>query len=865
GLYSLEIEYNPKPGRSRDVEIAILLNGELPFKEAAGINLPRIWQDKGQEIATDSNNNDIRPSGEEILFEERGWISKTVSDSSGFQVASMLFDLKDANKLTIFLMRESVTIHAIHFVPSRKLPTYEEYSDAYRDIPDATASLDDIQAEKPSWKNAVTLVASSDRSTPSTIPSKGSKISLNMIGGNTWSAANQELGWKFTPTETGMYEIRLKCRQNFAKGFYSTRVLKINGKIPFVEAADLRFVYNRQWVMHTVSAGNQACKFFFEKGKTYDLSLSVALGDFGEILGETQQCIDQLNTIYREFLMIMGSTPDTVRDYNLDKQIPETIEKLGEIALSLDKIYNDISLLSGFTGSELLPLQRMSIQLKSFFEKPNLISQRLSYYKDNIASLNSWMSDAKSRPLELDYISIAAPAAPVAKADAGFLEKVVYQVKLFVASFVEDYNSLASSDEKAQVGIAVWTTAGRDQASLLNDMIRSFYSVYSKNTMAANVNVKLSVVSADAILPSVAAGNGPDILLNSAMQMPIDYALRKANVDLRELCSDGEMQEVLSRFRKDAIIPFSMEDKLFALPEQQTFPIMFYRSDVLAALNIPYPSVAKPWSWDDFIKNLQVLQKNNMSILMETGANPGAYGNGTYNMFLYQNGGKFYNGNGISCALDSEIAVESFKYWTNLYTSYGMPTNFNIANRFRTGESPIVISDFTLYNTLAVSAPELAGLWEIAPVPGTKKSDNTLDHSVQSNVTGVMMLSSCVNRSAAWNFMKWWTEKDAQAYFAREMESLLGTSARYPSANVEAFSALPWSARDYEVLTYQADRSFFVPEVPGGYYVPRHINNAFRSVCIKDDSDDPREAILYYSRVINDEIYQKRSEFSMPT
>ena len=56
-----------------------------------------------------------------------------------------------------------------------------------------------------------------------------------------------------------------------------------------------------------------------------------------------------------------------------------------------------------------------------------------------------------------------------------------------------------------------------------------------------------------------------------------------------------------------------------------------------------------------------------------------------------------------------------------------------------------------------------------------------------------------------------------------------------------------------------------VPEVPGSYYTPRHINNAFRAVCIKEDADEPRETILQYARIINDEIYDKRTEFGLPT
>lgn len=55
------------------------------------------------------------------------------------------------------------------------------------------------------------------------------------------------------------------------------------------------------------------------------------------------------------------------------------------------------------------------------------------------------------------------------------------------------------------------------------------------------------------------------------------------------------------------------------------------------------------------------------------------------------------------------------------------------------------------------------------------------------------------------------------------------------------------------------------PRCPGSYYTPRHINNAFRAVCIKEDADEPRETILQYARIINDEIYDKRTEFGLPT
>lgn len=377
------------------------------------------------------------------------------------------------------------------------------------------------------------------------------------------------------------------------------------------------------------------------------------------------------------------------------------------------------------------------------------------------------------------------------------------------------------------------------------------------------VNVELQVITADTILPSVAAGNGADVLLNAAISLPVNYATRGAAYDLREAASDEQLEEVLSRFRDSALTPLTFHGGLYALPEQQTWPVLFYRTDILEELHIPVPDLGNPWSWDDVIRYLPVLQKNNMSFLMDTGIASGTEALGTFAMFLFQRGGEFYNGEGVSSALDSEVAISAFEYWTQFYTSYGLPTNFNIANRFRTGEAPLVIADMSLYNQLAVSAPEISGLWGIGLIPGTVQDDGTIDHSVSTGGTVAMLMSTIQDPEAGWDFLSWWTSTDVQMSFAREMESLLGTSARYPSANIEAMEQLPWSLRDLRVLQAQAQWAKGIPEVPGGYYTSRHIKNAFREVCVGTTGEDPRETMLRYAKIINDELYDKRVEFGL--
>ena len=50
------------------------------------------------------------------------------------------------------------------------------------------------------------------------------------------------------------------------------------------------------------------------------------------------------------------------------------------------------------------------------------------------------------------------------------------------------------------------------------------------------------------------------------------------------------------------------------------------------------------------------------------------------------------------------------------------------------------------------------------------------------------------------------------------------------------------------------------PEVPGGYFTGRHLNNAFRSVVYRNT--DSTETLLEYVKVINEEIDEKQRELA---
>lgn len=78
-----------------------------------------------------------------------------------------------------------------------------------------------------------------------------------------------------------------------------------------------------------------------------------------------------------------------------------------------------------------------------------------------------------------------------------------------------------------------------------------------------------------------------------------------------------------------------------------------------------------------------------------------------------QNGQNYYNDDASATVFDSETVLDAFKEWTGYYTKYDVPIDYDFYNRFRSGEIPIGIEAYTMYNKLAVAAPKYreCGLW----------------------------------------------------------------------------------------------------------------------------------------------------------
>lgn len=855
GLYNMSILYFPVEGKDSAIERELWIDGEIPFEGARTLVFQRVWKN-GEEVKKDPSGNEYRP----YQVESPMWQEAPVSGITSFNDENYKFYFsKGKHTIRLVSVKEPMIIEHIRLYNEEEVASYVAVTAQYNKLGYKSVSSDTkiikIQGEDAVLKSDSILYPLEDHSSPANEPFSVSKIRMNTIGGYNWRYPGQWLVWEFDVEKEGLYKIGFRAKQDFKSGIFANRRLYIDGKVPFKEAETIQFKYGMGWQM--VKAGeDEPCLFYLTKGK-HQLKMEVTLGDIGSIIRPVEDCVRELNYIYRKILMITGSFPDPLRDYNIDSQLPESMEIFERQSKLLTETSKKLSEMTGKKGQESFEMEKLATQLNGFIKNPDTIPERLAKFNDNISALGMWILTVAEQPLTIDYLVIAPPEAQLPRGEVSWWEKIVHEMKAFVVSFFENYNIVGdvNTDSKDNPStnkskpITLWLGVGRDQAQVLKSLIDNNF------TSETGVQVGIRLVDMSVMLRAVAAGEGPDLAIYQDQATPVNYALRSALQDLSEF---PDIDEVLKRFSSSAVEPFRIGNSVYALPEQQWFDMMFYRKDILADLG-----VEPPQTWDDLYKLIPVLQKNHLEIGLPTPFNATAGGtiNSIFTTFLYQKDGEIYSQDKSRCILNHNTGVDAFTRWLELYTKYKIPQMMDILTRFRVGEAPIIISPYVFYNSIVVGAPEIKGLWEMAPIPGTRHKDGTIRRDEGGNVTGTIMLKNAKDKEATWEFMKWWTSSDTQVKYGREMEALQGPSARWPTANIDAMWKLPWSAKDAKSIREQWQWVKAVPEIPGGYYTGRNIDNAIRTVVIK--GENPRETLLDYVKMINDEIILKRKEFGM--
>ena len=295
-------------------------------------------------------------------------------------------------------------------------------------------------------------------------------------------------------------------------------------------------------------------------------------------------------------------------------------------------------------------------------------------------------------------------------------------------------------------------------------------------------------------------------------------------------------------------MPYDYDGSCYGVPLTQNFPMMFVRTDIFEELGLEVPQ-----TWEELYALIPAIQRKNMQVGIPSAET-------TFATMLWQQGQGYYNDDRTATNFENQTAIEVFRQYTRLFTDYDLPVTYDFYNRFRSGEMPLGITDYVEYNRLLVAAPEITGKWAMYPVPETQRGGK-LDGSVQSSSgQGGYVLRGSGRTQEAVQFLLWFASAEQQAEYGKKTEALLGALGRYAPANQEAFAYLPWLTEEQERILAQWQSVKEQPQMPGAYYTPRNLTNAFRSVVY--DGMNYREALLKYSAEIDRELERKREEYS---
>jgi len=845
GEYKIGLLYKSLDDMVSVMEVDIEIDGVNPAVSGKKLTLPKFWTSE-EDFRLDGAGNQFAP--EQVLYKESA--THYFTEVVDYKIDYCTVELAAGNHTV------KITPTNTNVLVEKLLLTVVESADTYI-APDSSEYYNGdtitIEGESSHLKNDYWLKAGADGSSSKVYPNDPIKVKVNNIGGSTWKESGDTIYWNVDAPKAGYYKIAFSYKQNKVLNGNVYRWLRVNGKTPFAEAESIAFPYTSDWDVVEFANDDSAYLVYLKEGKN-EISLTGTMGDYAKTAQVLNEVVQQIGDLYLDINMITGDTVDVYRDYELFNQIPGFNDTLKAIHEKLKMVESQlISVSDGKTSSNLSSVKNMANTIQYMYENPYRAHRYKNTYYSNYTALSAAINDMQDIPMSIDRIYLLAPEDKAEEGSSNIFKRIWFSFLRFIASFTEDYNNISgTTDSDAKRKVTLWVNWGRDQAQIFNSLIQSDFTVKHPD-----IQVDLKIANAS-VIQGVISGNGPDVILNQARTEPVNLALRGV---LYNLSSFDDCDEVLKQFVDGAEIPYMYEGNLYALPDTQSFNMLYYRTDVFEELGLQVPK-----TWDEFKTIARVLTRRNFDVWLPysqitdvASVNGGIGSLSIFPTLMIQNGLSMYNEEKTATTLTSSEVVSVFSDWVQYYTRMKLPYQLDFYNRFRTGTCPMGIASYTVYNTIKDTAKEIDGKWQMAELPGVVDENGNLNNSSSGSGTGCSILKDAEDPEAAWEFLKWWVSADTQFAYSMSVESVLGPIGRIAVSNVEAFDKMSWDSDKIDSIKSAWNKTVEIPEIPGSYYIARSIDFAFWNSA--NGNENPKDMLLEWGREANIEIERKLKQY----
>ena len=840
GLYYLNFDYLSYDESILPVSLTLKVDGAYPFYECRNMEFETTWK-LDEEPSYDRYDNQVVTVPKKVIQ----WEKKYLMDSSYRHSDPLKLELKQGEHVFELDIEEgNFLLGDITLEAPAKVAEYTGSEKA------EGSELIEIQGEAYDTTNSSSIHAVAEYDT-SLDPYEVKDTVLNTLDSDSFNTAGQKVSYKFKVEKAGNYNIAMNYRQSEKTDFPVFTDIAIDGKIPNEAFRSYAMAYSTKYRTSTLEdAKGEKLSVYLEAGE-HTISYMLSMDPICYIMEKLDVVMSDVNDLSLEITKVAGNNADKYRDLKLSRYIPDLEDKLFAYADDLTNLEKSAVKWSE-SDSNVAVMSSVLIaaeQLRSLGNNPDEIPYRIAELSTSVNSVNHHLATAIDNLIEnglaVDRIWIYQEGAELPE-KPGMFKSAWMSIQRFAASFTDQAYSANNTDDNH---LQVWVNRSSQYVQIMQKMIDEYF------TPKTGVEVDISIMpDQNKLVLANSSGNAPDVATGINYTIPYEIGIRGALVDMAKF---EDFKEAASNFEPGFFMTGSVGDGIYSMPETMNFWVLFYRTDVLEKLGVEVPQ-----TMDDVIAMLPTLQMKGLNFYYPTAGMLLMRNFHGTTPLIVQNGGSLYNPTAAEgTALGNEETVNGFTTLTDLFTIYNLPVNVdNFYQHFRNGDMPIGIADYATYNMLTNAAPELAGSWEVALIPGTVQSDGSVDRSVCGCAESSVIFKSDSDREQkAWEFVKWWSSSEVQAEFGQTIQITYGSEYIWPTANMAAMAQLPLEAQVKQVIQETAKNVVDVARVPGTYLLEREISNTFNDIVVNGQNE--RTRIDKAVKSVNHEFDRKLEEF----
>lgn len=842
-VYYMKLDYLANSTSILPVEADVQINGEYPFYEMRQQVLESLWTAKADK-AYDSYGNEVVSIPDKVYE----WQSKYIQDSTYRYTQPLGIELEAGkNIVTIELSEGTLLLGDISLTSQIQIAEY-----AGSELAEGS-SIIEIQAEDFTYRNTSSIHATCEFD-PNLYPYETANRVMNTVDATSFSDGGQEITYEFQVEQEGNYYLAFHYSQSDKADFPVFMNVKLDGAIPNTEFKNHAFHYEKSYEMYTLTdAQGEKISVHLTPG-THTVSMQISMEPLRAALETIERIMSQVNDLSLEVTKVAGTNKDKYRDFSLESYLPGVGDTLTGWADELAEVMEQAGIYNP-RKDKIAAFASISIaenQLRSLAKKPDELIYRMDELASSTSSVNQHLANlidslnGNNFALDSIYLYQEQAQSQLPKHKNIFVKAGLGIVR-FITSFGEQaYSSSNTNPEHLQVSV----NRSRQHLEIMQQMI------YEQFTAQTGIEVDLSLMPDQTkLVLANASGDSPDVATGVNYSIPFELGIRGALKDLTEF---EDFAEVAERYTAGLLMPYVIDDSIYAIPETMNFQVLFYRKDILDKLGLEVPTTLA--EVEAMLPNLQM---RGLNFYYPTARTVGMKTFLDTTPIIFQTGGRLYDTYVKNATITSEAVVEGFTTLTDLFTIYNLPKDVpNFYQHFRNGDYPIGISDFGTYNLISNAAPEIDGSWGVALIPGVENENGEVMRYSSSGAESTFLFESNPDREQqAWEFVKWWSSAEVQAEFGQRLQITYGDEYYWNTANYEAFSQLPWDSSDKQVILEQLTWTLEAPRALASYMVERELSDAYNLVVLGTNSANVREALDDAQKSIKRETQRKLEEF----